>query len=107
MCSPEQFGGELIPAPDGGVPAPTFDPGRRRGNFLQIDEATLRAIAKTTGGSYHRAASADQLQRVFANLPRRIVTVKEVHELTVYLVALGALLAVGAAATSRWWNRAG
>ena len=106
ICSPEQLGGELIQAPDGGVPAPTFDPGRR-GNFLEIDEATLRAVAKTTGASYHRAASADQLQRVFANLPRRIVTVKEVHELTVYLVALGALLAVGAAATSRWWNRAG
>jgi hypothetical protein len=35
------------------------------------------------------------------------VTVKEVHELTVYLVALGALLAVGAVATSRWWNRFG
>jgi hypothetical protein len=34
-----------------------------------------------------------------------VVTVKEVHELTVYLVALGALLAVGAVATSRWWNR--
>jgi hypothetical protein len=25
----------------------------------------------------------------------------------VYLVALGALLAVGAVATSRWWNRFG
>ena len=30
---------------------------------------------------------------------------KQVHELTVYLVALGAVLALGAVATSRWWNR--
>ena len=49
VCSPEQLGGELTQAPDGGVPPPTFDPGRR-GNFLEIDEATLRAVAKTTGG---------------------------------------------------------
>jgi Ca-activated chloride channel homolog len=108
VCSAEQFGGEALGPPTGalGVPPPDFDV-QRRGNFLQIDEATLRSIAKTTGGTYHRAASADQLERVFANLPKRVVTVDEVHELTVYLVALGALLAIGAVATSRWWNRFG
>ena len=90
--------------PVGGLPPPDFDL-PRSGNFLQIDEGTLRFIARTTGGSYHRAASADQLERVLTNLPRRVVAVKEVHELTVFLVGLGALLAVGAVATSRWWNR--
>ena len=66
---------------------------------------TLRSIARITGGTYARAASAPQLERAFRDLPMRIYTVKEVHELTVYLVAVGALLAVGAMATSRWWNR--
>ena len=80
-------------------------PARQRGNDLAIDEVTLRSIARITGGTYARAADAPQLERAFRDLPMRIYTVKEVHELTVYLVALGALLAMGAMATSRWWNR--
>ena len=39
-------GGILIPG-GGGPGGP-----RRRGNFLEIDEPTLKAIARTTGGSY-------------------------------------------------------
>jgi Ca-activated chloride channel family protein len=103
-CSPEQFGGDTLePLDGGGVPV---DLGvGRRGNFLQIDEATLRRIARTTGGTYARASNASQLNDAFRELPRRIVVVKEVHELTVYLVALGAVLALGAVMSSRWWNR--
>lgn len=105
-CTPEQFGGDTLePLGGGGVPV---DLGvGRRGNFLQIDEATLRGIARTTGGTYARAASASQLDKAFRDLPRRIVTVKEVHELTVYLAALGAILALGAVMASRWFNRVG
>jgi Ca-activated chloride channel homolog len=106
-CTPQQFGGETLGPPSGGFGVPPGFDIQRRGNFLEIDEAALRSIAKTTGATYHRAASADQLERVFANLPKRVVTVHEIHELTVYLVALGALLAIGAVATSRWWNRFG
>ncbi len=103
-CTPAQFGGDTLD-PLGGGGAPVDLGVGRRGNFLQIDEATLRAIARTTGGTYARAASASQLDKAFRDLPRRIVTVKEVHELTVYLVAFGAVLALAAMATSRWWNR--
>jgi Ca-activated chloride channel family protein len=108
VCTPEQFGGDTIDPLGGGggfgaVPGGGF--GGRNGNFLQIDEATLKAIARTTGGSYARAASASQLNRAFADLPRRVVKVREVRELTVYLVAVGAVFAIGALATSRWWNR--
>jgi Ca-activated chloride channel family protein len=104
-CTPEQFGGDTLEPIGGGAPPPIDLGVGRRGNFLQIDEATLRTIARTTGGTYARAASASQLDAAFSKLPRRIVTVKEVHELTVYLVAFGAVLALGAMATSRWWNR--
>jgi Ca-activated chloride channel family protein len=109
VCTPEQFGGDTLDPLGGGggigiVPG-GGGPGGRTGNFLEIDEGTLKAIAKTTGGSYARAASASQLNKAFADLPRRVVTVREVRELTVYLVAVGALLAIGALATSRWWNR--
>ena len=108
VCTPEQFGGDTLDPLGGGGGigiVPGGGPGGRTGNFLEIDEGTLRAIARTTGGSYARAASASQLNKAFAELPRRVVTVREVRELTVYLVAAGALLAIGALATSRWWNR--
>jgi Ca-activated chloride channel family protein len=108
VCSPEQFGGDSGDSFGGGgggvvlIPPGGVGP---RGSFLDIDETTLRAIARTTGGSYARAANASQLESAFAELPKRIVKVREVHELTVYLVAFGAVCAIGAVATSRWWNR--
>jgi Ca-activated chloride channel family protein len=110
VCTPEQFGGDTLDPLGGGggiaiVPGGGGGPSGRNGNFLEIDEATLKAIARTTGGSYARAASASQLNKAFADLPRRVVKVREVQELTVYLVAVGALFAIGALATSRWWNR--
>jgi Ca-activated chloride channel family protein len=111
VCTPDQFGGDTfdpyggggggILIPGGGGPG---DP-RGGGNFLQIDEPTLKAIARTTGGTYARAANASQLNQAFAELPKRVVKVRQVDELTVYVVAAGALLAIGALATSRWWNR--
>jgi Ca-activated chloride channel homolog len=105
VCTAAQFGGDTLNTPGGGVPVTPDFGNARRGNFLQIDEPALRVIAKTTGGTYARAESASQLERAFHNLPRRVVTVKTVHELTVYLVALGALLVIGAVAISRWSNR--
>jgi Ca-activated chloride channel family protein len=107
VCTPEQFGGDTLDplAGGGGVAFVPGGPGGRTGNFLEIDEATLRAIARATGGSYARAASASQLNKAFADLPRRVVKVRQVQELTVYLVAAGALLAIGALGTSRWWHR--
>ena len=95
-----QFGG-------GGGFRPGFGGGGggRRGNFLEIDDATLKSVAKITGGTYSPAASSQQLERVFRNLPRRVETQKEEKELSVYLVALGAILAIGAVGLSLWWNR--
>jgi Ca-activated chloride channel family protein len=107
-CSVEQFGGDTLdPLGGGGVPPANFGGGSRSGNPLQIDEQALRAIAKTTGGSYARAADATQLERAFRELPRRIVTVHQVRELTVWFVAAAVILLAGALATSRWWNRFG
>jgi Ca-activated chloride channel family protein len=104
VCTPKQFGGDTFD-PYGGGGGVAIVPGGGAASFLDIDEPTLRAIARTTGGTYARAANASQLDKAFAELPRRVVHVREVHELTVYVVALGALLAIGAVATSRWWNR--
>ena len=69
--------------------------GFRRG----IDEDTLTAVAKMTGGTYSPAESAAQLQQVFEDLPTTTITRAETVELTVGFVALGvALVGVGAPA---------
>jgi len=106
VCSAEQFGGDSLD-PIGGGGGIVLTPGTvgPQGNFLEIDEGTLRFIARATGARYARAANASQLDRAFADLPKRIVKVRQVHELSVYLVAAGALCAIGAVAASRWWNR--
>ena len=57
-----------------------------------IDEQTLMAVADATGGEYYPAASADELQKVFANLPTNLITKPEVVEVSVLFVALGAVL---------------
>jgi Ca-activated chloride channel homolog len=111
VCTAGQFGGDTLDPyagggggqliPGGGVPGGP----RGGGNFLQIDEPALQGIAHTTGGTYARAANASQLNKAFADLPKRVVKVRQVDELTVYVVAAGALLAIGALATSKWWNR--
>jgi Ca-activated chloride channel family protein len=110
VCTPKQFGGDGFDQLGGGGGGGGFQPGFGSvrgggGNFLEIDEPTLRDIAKTTGGRYARAASASQLESAFRELPKRVVTVREVHELTVWFVAAGALLAIGAVETSPRCNR--
>ncbi|HZP28718.1 MAG TPA: VWA domain-containing protein [Acidimicrobiia bacterium] len=87
----------------GGSFRPSFGGGR--GNFLDIDEQTLKSIAKRTGGTYNRASSASQLIHVFRDLPKRITTQSEHRELSVYLVGLAALLATAGLGLSLWWNR--
>ena len=57
-----------------------------------IDEQTLMAVADATGGEYYPAASADELQKVFANLPTNLITKPEIVEVSVLFVALGAVL---------------
>ena len=74
------------------------------GGFLVADEPTLKAVAEQTGGTYHGAKDADQLRKVFANLPKEVATQKRPTEITWMLAALGALLAAAAVAASMRWS---
>jgi Ca-activated chloride channel family protein len=69
-----------------------------------VDEPTLRQIANTTGGRYYTASSAGELQQVLADVPAVMVTRVEWVELTVALVAFGALLSLAAMALSLRWG---
>ncbi|MEX2228126.1 MAG: VWA domain-containing protein [Dehalococcoidia bacterium] len=81
--------------------------GGPRRAVLVLDEDTLQAIADITGGSYHRAADADQLAEVFRDLPAEITLQEEHVEVSVGFAALGALLTMAAVGLSLAWNRYG
>jgi Ca-activated chloride channel family protein len=74
--------------------------GFRRG----IDDATLKAVADLTGGTYHPAETAAELESVFASLPTSLITKHEVNEIGFAFVALGALLAAASVLLGRLWR---
>jgi Ca-activated chloride channel family protein len=69
-----------------------------------INDVALKQISAMTGGTYHPAASAGELQSVFDNLPIYLITKHEVSEVSVAFAALGALLAVAAIALGLMWQ---
>ena len=107
VCSAAQLGAAGLGGGPGGGPGfgggNGGGPGRR--NFLDRDEPTLKAVAATTGGTYYQAQNAGQLHAVFAKLPSDIQNQHEDHEISVWFVAAGALLAAGALGLSLRWNR--
>ncbi len=74
--------------------------GFRRG----IDEETLQRVADLTGGTYYAARSAGELQDVFEQLPKYLITKKENMEISVAFTAAGALLAALAIGLSLIWH---
>jgi Ca-activated chloride channel homolog len=105
VCTAAQLGaGAFDGGPGSGGPGNGGFGGGRR-NFLDRDEATLKAVAAATGGKYFQAEDADQLHDVFAKLPSDIQNQHEEHEISVWFVFAGALLVVGAFGLSLWWNR--
>ena len=85
----------------GEAPYPVLDSFGRQQYVMvnvEIDEALLQEIAKTTGGLYFRATDRDSLQTIFGEIDRwektRIKTRKhyETTELFHYFLALGLLL---------------
>ena len=85
----DQFGGFGNPFGGGGG-------GFRR----EIDEDTLKTIAKQTGGSYYAATSADELQDVFQNIPTYLIATRETIEVSALFTALAVFLVVVAMALS-------
>jgi Ca-activated chloride channel family protein len=69
-----------------------------------IDEPTLRQVADLTGGSYHPADSAAELERVFADLPTKLITKREAVEISVGFVGLGGVLAAFGLLLGRAWR---
>ena len=70
-----------------------------------IDEPNLQAIAKTTGGQYYKAESADQLQEALGDLPNHVTMVKKHIDIASWFAGAGGLFVVVAIGLSLWWNR--
>jgi len=82
-----------------------FGFGFGQGGFRrEIDEETLRQIASATGGEYHAASSAGQLESVFQNLPTYVVTTRQTTEITAFFTALAAILGILAMILSFRWH---
>ena len=73
--------------------------------YLQIDEPTLREVARMTGGEYHHAGTAEKLRSVYENLGSRLQVQTRETEVTALLAALAALLLVAAGTLSMVWFR--
>ena len=71
--------------------------------YLQLDEPTLREVAKMTGGEYQHAATAEALRSVYQNLGSRLQVSLRDTELTGLLALVAALLLVAAAGLSVLW----
>jgi len=74
--------------------------------YLQLDEATLREVARSTGGEYHHAGSAEVLRSVYQKLGSRAQMQTRDTELTALLAMVAAMLiVVGAAVSVLWFGR--
>ena len=75
-----------------------------RGNFLALDEYTLRGVAEITGAEYHLAESADELLQVFAAIPVQLARKEVRMEVSAVLIAISGLLALAAVALGLRWS---
>lgn len=101
VCTRQQLGGTEQQLPRWGSPGTRGRDGR---SFLVIDEPALKEVARTTGGAYFRASSADQLQGVLDDLPRSVQSVLRTVELSAALVAAALVAALGAVGLSARWR---
>ena len=71
--------------------------------YLQLDEATLREVARVTVGEYFHAGTAEALRSVYQKLGSRLQTQTRETELTALLALLAAVLIVAGASLSVLW----
>ena len=71
--------------------------------YMQLDEPTLREVARMTGGEYHHAGTSEKLRSVYENLGSRVQVSPRETELSALLALASAVVALTAAALSLLW----
>jgi Ca-activated chloride channel homolog len=76
------------------------------GQRAELDEATLQAIARQTGGQYFYAAETGQLEQIYGDLSSQVSWVEERTEITALIGALATvLLLAGGVLGLRWFQQ--
>jgi Ca-activated chloride channel family protein len=70
---------------------------------VPADKPTLNYLAQSTGGSFHTAASVQELESVFANIGSQIGYRTEHRDISWRFLAIGLLFALAAAGSSMLW----
>ena len=74
--------------------------------YMQLDEPTLREVARMTGGEYHHAGTAEELRSVYQDLGSRLQVQTRETEITALLaMAAAVLLLVAAGLAALWFGR--
>ena len=84
-----------VDGPVGGFDGPAI--------YMQLDEPTLREVARMTDGEYHHAGTAEELRSVYQDLASRVQVQRREMEITALLALVGAALVLAAAALSVLW----
>jgi Ca-activated chloride channel family protein len=71
--------------------------------YMQLDEPTLREVARMTGGEYHHAGTAEELRSVYLDRGSRLPVLKRDPAITALLALIAAMLLVAAAVLSMVW----
>jgi Ca-activated chloride channel family protein len=71
---------------------------------VPADKQTLQQIADQTGGSFHTATSAQELEGVYKNIGQQIGYTTEQREISWRFLAIGLFVLLGAAGTSMLWS---
>jgi Ca-activated chloride channel family protein len=71
--------------------------------YMQLDEPTLREVARMTAGEYHQAGSAEKLRSVYEHLGSRLQVQTREMEITALFALASLLLAVAAGTLSVLW----
>jgi Ca-activated chloride channel homolog len=71
--------------------------------YMQLDEPTLREVARMTGGEYHHAGTAEELRSVYQDLGSRLQVQTRETEITALLALAAAILVLAAASLSMLW----
>jgi Ca-activated chloride channel family protein len=74
------------------------------GSPLVADDSTLQKVADQTGGKFYKAEDAEQLGKVFTELPQDVDLQEEQTEISAVFAGLGALLAAAAVVASARWS---
>lgn len=103
-CSTDQLGGDEFANRIARGGFGTFSRGFGGRNFLMLDERTLGLVAQITDAEYYTAESADELLEVFSTIPLQTENTTVRMEVSAFLTAVSALLALAAAWLGLRWG---